>query len=508
MIDRLAYEVDFVASRSMPKLILQTQSLAFEKFLKQEGLAYSLPSSLSRAYANGARIFLLNQRLDESYLRFEDPCFFITQHNHLGELLSIESTRIDDTMMFSMPRNDMFSARSFYIDFPVYSLKAPTHGSHSSLSHSSIAGSGIHVTRVRNHWIASLPWNLTEWKHEMTYRPYYSHSSEKHFYEIGPRVDWAAFRRTLKEILLLVCTKLKCSLYAKQHFAKGKKFFSVRIDADGFSQKSTDACLEIANQKGLTFDWFIDVGSWSGNYSQLKKLSDHGQSIGLHDFYHMTYRKYRNNLWNMQKGSNLLTKACGRAPTGIVSPFGYYFNSYQQAIKDLKFSFSSEFGYDTDNLPSHPHNNVQYPLQIPVHPGSIGTLQKAGFTDSEIIEHLYETALRQCSLDGFVVLYDHPIGRLEHYSQAYSSMIEDLVNKGLNLATMTEISTFWNSASHMHPFKADEEGSYQDKFILPDPHKHAQQMASFSIYRQVNDSFCLFILRSHLNSVRSYFRSK
>jgi len=507
MMDCLSHGANLLASRGMPELILQSQSPAFEKILNQEGLTFIHPPSLSEAYGNGARIFLLNQSLDESCLRFDAPCFFITQHNHLGNLLNIESARIDDAMMFSIPKNAIFSERSFYIDFPVYSLRAPTHGSHSSLKHSSFAGSGIHITRIRNHWVASLPWNLTEWKHEMLYRPYYSHSSQKHFYEIGPRVDWAAFRRTLKEILLLACKKLKYSIYARKRLPKGKKFFSVRIDADGFSQKSTDACLRIANQKGLTFDWFIDVGSWSGNHSQVKKLSDHGQSIGLHDYYHMTYKKYRNNLWNMRKGSDLLTKACGRTPTGIVSPFGYYFNSYQQAIKDLKFTFSSEFGYDTDNLPSHPHNNAQYPLQIPVHPGSIGTLQKAGFTDSEIIEHLYETALRQCSLDGFVVLYDHPIGRLEHHSQAYSSMLEDLVSKGLNLATMTEISTFWNSASQAHPFEADEQTSYQDKFILPDPHRHAQQMDSFSLYRQVNDSFYLFILRSHLNSVRSYFRS-
>jgi CDP-6-deoxy-D-xylo-4-hexulose-3-dehydrase len=49
---------------------------------------------------------------------------------------------------------------------------------------------------------------------------------------------------------------------------------------------------------------------------------------------------------------------------------------------------------------------------------------------------------------------------------------------------------------------------YEDKFILPDPQRHAQKMSSFALYRQVNDSFCQFILRSHLNSIRSYLRSK
>jgi hypothetical protein len=142
-----------------------------------------------------------------------------------------------------------------------------------------------------------------------------------------------------------------------------------------------------------------------------------------------------------------------------------------------------------------------------VHPGSIGTLKKASFTDSEIIEHLYETALRQSSLDGFVVLYEHPIGRLECHSEAYSSMLVELSKKGLDFTTMTEISSFWNSSSTEFPFEADTEGNYQDEFILPDANKHVQQMASYSLYRQVNDSLCLFLLRSYLNSFRSYMGS-
>lgn len=491
----------------MPELILQGKSLAFEKVLSQEGLPYSLASSLSEAFGNGARIFHLNQRIDASFLSFNTPCFFITHHSHLGDFLNIETTRNDDVLMFSMPENTIFQARSFYVEFPAYCLKAPTHGSHSSVKHSSVAGSGIHITRIGNHWIASLPWDLNEWKHEMTYRPYYSHSSNKHFYEIGARVDWGAFRRMLKEIILFACEKLSLTLYARKRLPVGKKFLSVRIDADGFSSKSTDTCLRIASRKGLQFDWFIDVGSWSGNHSQIKKLSDSGQSIGVHDYYHMTYKKYRNNLWNMRKGSYLLAKICGHTPAGIVSPFGYYFNSYQKAIKDLGFTFSSEFGYDTDNLPSHPHNNALYPLQIPVHSGSIGTLQKANFTDSEIIEHLYNTALRQSSLDGFVVLYEHPIGRLEYHSEAYSSMLGELANKGLDFATMTELSSSWNSSSQEFSFEADAKGSFQDEFILPDANKYAQQMASYSLCTQVNDSLCLFLFRSHLNSFRSYLRS-
>ena len=43
----------------MPELILQGESLAFKKVLSQEGLPYSRASSLSEAFGNGARIFLL-----------------------------------------------------------------------------------------------------------------------------------------------------------------------------------------------------------------------------------------------------------------------------------------------------------------------------------------------------------------------------------------------------------------------------------------------------------------
>lgn len=191
----------------MPELILQGKSLALEKVLSQEGLPYSRTSSLSEAYRNGERIFLLNKRIDASTLNFSAPCFFITYHCHLGDFLNIETSRNNDVLMFSTPKSNVFSARSFYVEFPAYCLKAHTEGTHASLMDSSVAGSGVHITQIDNHSIISLPWNLDEWDHTMTYRPYYSCSCNKHFYEIGARVDWGSFRRMLKEIIIYACKK-------------------------------------------------------------------------------------------------------------------------------------------------------------------------------------------------------------------------------------------------------------------------------------------------------------
>lgn len=489
-------------------VFLQNHSLAIEKILDQEGISFSGKLSVSEACAHGTRIFFLNRELDESFLALVTPCVFITQHNHLGPFLKIPVSRHEDSLLFSMPQQDIFSARSFFVGFPSYGLSSiPVYGWHSSLKDSSLPNSGIYLTNIHQHWIVSLPWDFEEWGHDMVYRPYYSSACKKHFYEIGPRVDWGPFRRLMRELLLFACRQTSTTLSIKKRFPADKRFFSVRIDADGYSRNSMKMCLEIASNKKLVFDWFIDVGSWAGNYSAVKELSESGHSVGLHDFYHMTYKKYEPNFWNMNKGKKFLIKACRLKLAGVVSPFGYYFPGYQEAIKDLGFLYSSEFGYDTDNLPSYPMNDQSFPLQIPVHPGSIGTLLNSGFQEGEIFEHLYETALRQSSLDGFVVLYDHPVGRLELYSQAYEDMLGQLLEEGIESISMNQISEIWNYPTKQALFEPCFSGGFKDEFVLPPEDIYIRNTSIYSVHRQTDDNLCQWFVRAHFSFYRSYFRS-
>ena len=411
-----------------------------ETFLQYSGIPRIKLSCIQEGVEKGIRVFLWNR---------EDPFFdspdgeriaVITENGFLKRLLNLEGTE-KDSYSFRVAGGP-FSERSFYIHIPceILSNLSSGPGTCRDSEDRGIENSGIILHEWKHILFVSVPWNLldVEMGARWEFRPFYSPFIGKHFAETGPVVDFGALRRLFQELVLHAFRHLGLPLVKLRYPFSEKPAFSFRIDADGFSRESTDSVLRIAEGIGnAPFSWFIDVQGWGKNIRHVKDLIACRQEVELHCYHHMTYKRESVNRVNLKRGVRTL-KRHGIRPRGVGSPYGFWFQGYQEAIRKFGFEYSSEFAFNADDVPCFPYNDSTYPLQVPVHVGSIGVFEKIRFSREEMFAHLrgtMEKAIRDC---GCALLCDHPIGRIEKYEAEFIDLFKDLVKSGYRCVPVSE----------------------------------------------------------------------
>ncbi|MBN1912286.1 MAG: hypothetical protein JW818_21375 [Pirellulales bacterium] len=345
---------------------------------------------------------------------------------------------------FNLPSTSPFGARSFYANLPVVGQPGHLFGACHDWHDQEMPLSGIAVREEPGRFTISLPWDICGYEQgvEWTYRPYCFPTIGKPFVEIGPSLDTGAFRRLLLEMLRHCFKWAGLPLIRVSSFYQDKQYFSFRIDADGFTQSSTEAALRVAEKTGLRFTWFLDMSCWGKHREYVARLQKQGQDVQLHCFRHMTYSSQKVNAINIRKGLKELRKN-NVIPDAIVSPLGYNYRGFSEAIRKNGFVFSSEFGYAVDDLPSWPWNDRSYPLQVPVHPACSGVFSQAGFSCEEQFSHLADTIQKQCDMDGICVFYDHPIGGLETHESNYRSLFDQLICSPYEYICLSDYCRAW-----------------------------------------------------------------
>lgn len=407
--------------------------------LEQCNLIYETFSSPKALYDAKLPVIFCDESCDtktESFL-FTNHCVYSNEKK--------EDAVCKSGYYFSMD-DSVFGNRSFLCDISCYplsaSIKQPVNvrGSIFDRMNHPVAGTGI----VFDSQLISFPFILADLKlgDRLARRPYYSQSANKHYVEIGPSVDFAVLRRLLFSLIQYAYMQLGLNVpyeNANQNMDIAKKYFSIRIDADGCTRESTEICRQIAVETGCSFTWFLDMETWKKHRDLIASLIASNQDVQLHCYHHMTYLSKETNLLNLRRGLRHLRQNHIR-PVGIVSPFGFYTSGFAGAISELNMLYSSEFAYNVDDKPSYAENQV---LQLPIHCGSIGTLQKYGFSDEEIFAD-FEDAVREAAKDGRVgVIYDHPVGRMEKYASAFISLIQRLKADGFEYLNYTEYAQLW-----------------------------------------------------------------
>ncbi len=427
-----------------------------ETFLQYAGIPRATVSTIREGVDQGIRVFLWNR---------DDPFFgnpdgeriaVITEHGFLKRVFRLESTE-KPCHSFRI-RKGPFSERSFYVHVPCETLPQLPDGPGAclDLEGREIGNSGIRLHPWENTLFVSVPWNLLD--HSMgaswEFRPFYSPFAGRHFAETGPVVDFGALRRLFEELVLYAFRHLGLPLVKLQYPFSRNPAFSFRIDADGFTRESTESVLRISKSIGSApFSWFMDVQGWGGNIRLVRDLIANRQEVELHCYHHMTYRREDVNRANLNRGTRILKKE-GVRPRGVGSPYGFWFEGYQEAIRKAGFEYSSEFAFNSDDVPCFPYNDSTYPLQVPVHAGSVGVFEKAGFSRRDMFTHLsgtVEKAIKDC---GCALLCDHPIGRVEKYEPDFIELLGGLVERGFRCVPVSEV------AEHARRFLLQEFRAY------------------------------------------------
>ena len=144
--------------------------------------------------------------------------------------------------------------------------------------------------------------------------------------------------------------------------------------------------------------------------------------------------------------AKLALQEAGFDPEGFAAPYGYFSKSMGQAVHDAGFKYSSEFGFDFDNLPDRPkHGGV---LQIPVHPICPGSFKREKATDA--IKHAYFEAIaaeKSARREPFF-LYHHPLqnqGNLDVIERVFQTINNSKATK----MTMGQFADWWKERENI-----------------------------------------------------------
>jgi hypothetical protein len=189
--------------------------------------------------------------------------------------------------------------------------------------------------------------------------------------------------------------------------ADRRSVFTFRIDSDKGTQAQVEEIYQVSEDCSIPTTWFLDVKShesWLPYFSKFVR-----QEVAVHCYEHTIHPGIVMNRENFEKALNLL-RHHGFSPKGIAAPTGAWSNAVGAAIQELGFTYSSEFVYDYDGLPSYPLVNGTFSsvLQLPMHPTCIGTMRREGMTPEDMVRYFKDVIDKKLALREPVCLYHHP----------------------------------------------------------------------------------------------------
>ncbi len=219
-----------------------------------------------------------------------------------------------------------------------------------------------------------------------------------------------------------------------------RSVFAFRIDTDFARPAEIDELYRLVTLHGIPTSWFVDVKNQQ-LYLPMFAAMEH-QEIGVHCFEHRVFESREQILADLQQARNILAGA-GMKPEGFAAPFGTWNVDVARAAQSCGFRYSSEFGYDYDNLPSYPlfDTGPSSVLQIPVHPVCIGSLKRQGYSGEDMKRYFDFVTEMKLTLREPLVFYHHP---RDGNHDVLKHLFEVAQSSGVTMMYFGEYAQWWN----------------------------------------------------------------
>lgn len=180
-------------------------------------------------------------------------------------------------------------------------------------------------------------------------------------------VDKAAVADTLLGMIRTAFRLVGIPLVTMARFPRGApSVFILRVDVDGVYGNNTRRLVGAAARQQLPTSFFLN-----GDFSRLHPGPLDGwpesMEVGQHAWLHTLLPTREQNHQNLQRAERWMRDDLGLVPTSFVAPRGLWNRGLGEALHDLGYRYSSDFGLDFDSLPFRSDGEV---LQVPVHPYS------------------------------------------------------------------------------------------------------------------------------------------
>ena len=226
----------------------------------------------------------------------------------------------------------------------------------------------------------------------------------------------------------------------KWQFPQGAQtLFGLRIDTDRAQRDEIENLEKALHHVPLT--WFVDVGSQEGFVDVFRSMSGH--EVGVHCYRHTTYDDYGKNVENIRSAMDIFN-AHGLEAKSFAAPYGIWNEGIARAVEHCGFEYSSEFSYDYDGYASFPLVGGRWlqSLQVPVHPISIGSLVRQGFSEQEMTDYFQAVIENKLCRRAPIFFYHHPRNGHVRVLQNIVEMVQ-----GIRPVRMIDYARWWKKRS-------------------------------------------------------------
>jgi peptidoglycan/xylan/chitin deacetylase (PgdA/CDA1 family) len=233
-----------------------------------------------------------------------------------------------------------------------------------------------------------------------------------------------------------------------------RSVFILRVDVDGAYAPNTQNLIDAAQAAGLPASFYINANLCT-RYPGLPDAWPETFEVGQHAQAHTLFDSAEQNLINLKEGQSWAEARTGRTISSFVAPRGMWNTGLGEALAQLGYAYSSDFGLDFDSLPFRAEAGI---LQVPVHPYSPERAsrwaQEAGVVapdGAQTRDYFLAVMRRQLALGRPMHIYGHP----EVFGGMADIVIPALANfaRGAQVPCLTlgDYARFWQGREQSFP---------------------------------------------------------
>lgn len=179
--------------------------------------------------------------------------------------------------------------------------------------------------------------------------------------------DKAVIADTLLGMLRTAFGLAKLPLVTMARFPQGaSSVFILRVDVDGVYGENTRRLSSAAAEHRVPASFFLN-GDYSSLHPGPLDCWPDSTEVGQHGWLHTLLQTRAESRDNLERAERWMREDLALTPRSFVAPRGLWNRGLGEALRDLGYRYSSDFGLDFDSLPFRSDGDV---LQVPVHPYS------------------------------------------------------------------------------------------------------------------------------------------
>ena len=265
-------------------------------------------------------------------------------------------------------------------------------------------------------------------------------------------IDKHYLLKSMRAILIKAFHQHKRPYVYLDYFPNGyQSAVTFRVDVDGvFGENLLNLSKSaIANEIKLTF--FINKSLCEGDEKCIQAIDPYHE-VGNHANVHNLFSDYESNYQNVLACKLWLEKLGYSNNPWFAAPRGLWNHPLHQALEDLAYVYTSDFGVGIAGFPFFPYINGKrsHTLQIPVHPfsaerASLWRSESEGKEATpEFVADYYEKIIEEnYSLNYPSMLYSHPEKLGEMANFVFERIHQKISSRNIWKTTLTEFALWW-----------------------------------------------------------------